>query len=338
MSLPPAIRSLRSKAGWELTKLKVRGQIKVDSLHRAAQGVNALSASGSGSALDSLLARCINTPNTNIYDKTIDSAYLAHGTGGSHLHHLVDEHHDLFGAFMAAHNASPNDSFAQEVFGTAAHLSKDLFSKMGLPVFSIDASAYHTDSSWIEQHIGISRAWQADLLQINGIELFSGALSATCVVLGAKKGDAAALVEMAAGTGLSSVLAANPLSMIAACVALVLAIQKRRSMKSGEGFQRAAIGVGGTGTTILTGTILGGFAATGAIPLVISCVLALVAGITVRKALASHFSSGNGEFTKSSDGKMWMQQFQRTFDTTARPAITSILERVSATGAQWNPA
>ena len=253
-----------------------------------AMMTQAAASSEVGSGLETWLASAINTPNTTIYDKAIDSVYLAGGTGGSRLHHLVDGQHDLFGAFTAARGAANNDSLAQEIFGTAAHLSKDLFSKMGLPVFSIDASAYQSGSSWVQDNLGISKEWQADLLQINCSELFCGMLSATCMVLGVKQKDAASLVEMAASTGLSSVLAANPISMAAACIALVLAWQNRGNMRSGDAVERAAIGAGGAGAAMLTGTALNGFAALGAVPLAISFVLTLVVGIAARQLIAKH--------------------------------------------------
>ncbi len=58
--------------------------------------------SGSGHALAQQLAAAINTPNSTVYDKAIDSVYLSTHTGGSQLHHLVDGQHDIFGAFEAA--------------------------------------------------------------------------------------------------------------------------------------------------------------------------------------------------------------------------------------------
>lgn len=238
--------------------------------------------------LETLLAHSINTPNTNIYDKAIDSVYLTDRLGGSRLHHLVDGQHDVFGAFVAAKNALPDDSLGAEVMGAAHHLAKDLFSKMGLPIISIDAETYRNSSHWIESHLGISRTWQADFLQINGNELFCGMLSATCIVFGVKKRDAAMLVEMGASTGLSSVLAANPISMAAACIALVLAWQKCGNMRPCQVVERATVGAGGAGAAILTGTALGGFAALGAVPLAISFVLTLVVGMTARQLLAKH--------------------------------------------------
>ena len=159
--------------------------------------LNAITGSDTGGALDTALAHAINTANTTIYDKAIDSVYLDTGVGGSRLHHLVDGQHTLLGAFRAAEAAAPTDSLNQQVFGTAHHLAKDLFSKMGLPVFSLDPETYHRKADWIQQHLGLSKTWQADLLQINGTELLGGSLSAAAVVLGAQRKDVGALAETA---------------------------------------------------------------------------------------------------------------------------------------------
>lgn len=239
-----------------------------------------------GQLLETLFANAINTPNTTVYDKAIDAVYLSAGTGGSRLHHLVDGQHDLFGAFMAARGAKADDSVVQELFGTAAHLSKDLFSKMGLPVFSIDASAYKSGSEWIENTLGISKEWQADFLQINGLELFAGMLSATCVVFGVKKADASALLEMGVSSGLASMVSANPISMASACVALVLTWQRRKKMRGAQAAETALVAAGGSAATLLAGTALAGFAALGAVPLAISFLLTLVVGIAARQLIA----------------------------------------------------
>ena len=288
MSARSTIYHIRRKVGLELTKLKVRGRIKADSAIQGAQAAQDAASSQVGALLDTFLAHAINTPNTTIYDKAIDSVYLKAGTGGSHLHHLLDRQHDLVGAFIAARDASPNDGVAQEVLGTATHLAKVLFSKMGLPVFSVDASAYHSGSTWIEHTLGISKEWQADFLQINGSELFCGMISAACVVLGAKKGDAAVLIQMGTSSGLSSIVAANPISMAAASIALVLAWQRRGTMRGGRAIESAAVGAGGTAAALLAGTALAGFAALGAVPLAISFLLTLVVGIVARQLIANH--------------------------------------------------
>ena len=253
--------------------------------------INALSASRSGHTLDSMLAHAINTPNTTIYDRAIDSAYLSTGVGGSHLHHLVDGHHDLVGAFEAARAATPHGSLGSEVLGTAHHLAKDLFSVMGLPVVSIKPDAYAHSSSWIQNHLGISKGWQADFLQINGMELLGGGLAAAAVVLGAQRGDVHSLFEVAGSSGLAGTLAANPIAMMAGSVALIMALLMR---KNGERWtphlQRAGVGIACSATAIAAGSLLGGLAGGGVLPLAASLALSLTAGIAVRQWLLSRMA------------------------------------------------
>ena len=247
---------------------------------------NALSGSASGHSLDTLLAKTINTANTTPYDRAIDSVYLAHGTGGSHLHHFVDGHHDLIGAFLAAHLALPNDSIGSEILGTAHHLSKDLFSDMGLPVVSLDPGTYRSSSTWITNHLGISRSWQSDLLQINGMELFGGCLAAAGVIVAGRNRDDSLLAEIAGASGLSGVLAANPISMAAAAIALYLAINSITDpSRRGHLTKSGVVGTAGAASVFLTGNLLGGLAAAGTVPLIGSLALSLAVGIVVRRVL-----------------------------------------------------
>ena len=256
---------------------------------------NASDASNSGHAFEGVIARAINTPNTNAYDKAIDSVYLAQGTGGSLLHHLVDGQHDLVGAFRAAQSAYPNDSFAAEVLGTAHHLAKDLFSKMGLPVVSIDPQSYSASSDWIADNLGISRLWQADLLQINGIELLGGGLAAVGVVLGIRAADIRILAEIAGGCGIASILAANPISMIAACVALGFAIKNLRSRgDTRKLIEHGTVGIASASTVSLVGNLLGGVAAAGALPALGAVCLSIVSGIAIRQWLRKKIVTPEG--------------------------------------------
>jgi hypothetical protein len=249
-------------------------------------GIHSGTSSASGSSLEDWLAETINTPNTNAYDKIIDSVYLSEGTGGSRLHHLVDGQHDLLGAFQAARSAYPDDSFAVELLGTAQHLAKDLFSKMGLPVFSLDPQSYANSSEWISDKLGISRTWQADFLQINGLELFGGCLAAVGVVLGIRSADLKVLAEIAGGCGLAAVLAANPISMIAACVAMGYAILQCRSKGDARNLaEHGAVGLASASTVSITGSALSGLAAAGALPAIGSICLSIVAGMVVRQWL-----------------------------------------------------
>lgn len=247
---------------------------------------NSIDASNSGHVFEEFIARAINTPNTNAYDKAIDSVYLAQGTGGSRLHHLLDGQHDLVGAFRAAHSAYPNDSFAAEVLGTAHHLAKDLFSNMGLPVVSLDPQSYSASSVWITDHLGISRLWQADLLQINGIELLGGGLAAVGVVLGIRVAEIRILAEIGGGCGLAAIFAANPISMIASCVALGFAIKNLRSRgDTRKLIEHGTVGIASASAVCLVGNVLGGVAAAGALPAFGAICLSVVSGIAIRQWL-----------------------------------------------------
>lgn len=247
---------------------------------------NAVSATKLGANIDVLLAGAINTPNATAYDRAIDSVYLTTHVGGSRLHHLIDRQHDLVGAFVAAQHALPDDTVTQEVLGAARHLSIDLFSIMGLPAISLHPVTYRASADWIQQHLGLSKAWLADLLQINGMELLGGGFSGVAVVLGARDGDSGALMEIAGSSGLAGVLAANPIAMLAGTAALYLAWRGGKA-----DWRRLGVGSACAGTTMTVGGLLGGFSAAGVLPLAVALTLSLIAGIAVRRWLLARACS-----------------------------------------------
>lgn len=310
-------------------------------------GIHSGTSSSSGSSLEDWLAETINTPNTNAYDKAIDSVYLSEGTGGSRLHHLVDGQHDLLGAFQAARSAYPDDSFAAEVLGTAGHLTKDLFSKMGLPVFSLNPQAYAESSNWIADTLGIPKSWQADLLQINGVELFGGGLAAVGVILGIRSSDLKILAEIAGGCGLAGVLAANPISMFAACVAMGYALRQCRSKQNIRTLaEHGAVGLASGSAVAIAGTALSGLAAAGALPAIGSICLSVVAGMVVRQRLRKTLVSSNAAnlhqsnpvlrgvtFDQSDVEKRWklhIQEFQADICERYSPETLAILRKAFA--------
>jgi hypothetical protein len=255
---------------------------------------NAGSASTVGHELDQFLAGIINTPNTNAYDQAIDSVYLSTGVGGSRLHHLVDGHHDVLGAFSAAQRALPNDSFGAEVLGTAGHLAKDLFSVMGLPLISVSPERFVSWSAWVQRELGISKTWQADFMQLNGMEVLGGALCGAALLAGMNRADTRALSEIAAGTGLSGLIGANPLVLLVAGVALVAAWKLKREGESWTPeIRHATIAALTTGAMIGMGSLLAVPASGGILPLMAAIALTLLTGFAVRKYLFSQV----GRFT-----------------------------------------
>lgn len=238
--------------------------------------------SGSGHALAQHLAAAINTPNSTVYDKAIDSVYLSTHTGGSQLHHLVDGQHDIFGAFEAAAHALPGDSLWQEVMGAAQHLGKDLFSVSGLPVVSLEPGQFRAMSGWLQEHLHVPGRWLGDLLQINGLELFSGMLSVAAVVVGCQQADAQRLAELSAASGLAGMLTANPIGLCAAVVALVLAWkQQGASPALGKGL---LVGGGSAGAALAAGS---GVAAlgSGVVASIGGVLFSVVVGMYVRRFL-----------------------------------------------------
>ena len=233
-----------------------------------------------------ILAEVINTPNTTVYDKAIDSVYLQTHVGGSQLHHLIDGQHDIFGAFEAASQALPNDSLWQELMGTVHHLSKDLFSVSGLPVVSLKPDSYHAAGAWVSENLHISKGWLGDLLQINGLELFSGVLSVCAVVIGCKQADMRHLAELAAASGLAGMLAANPIALCAASIALVMAWKHRSN--AGDLGKSLIVGAGTAGVTLGVGSALAAMGISfGLLPASGSILLSVVLGLYVRRFLVA---------------------------------------------------
>lgn len=254
--------------------------------------------SESGHKLAQQLAAFINTPNTTVYDKAIDSVYLSTHTGGSQLHHLVDGQHDIFGAFDAAAKALPNDSLWQEVMGTAHHLGKDLFSVSGLPVVSLRPEQFQSMSTWLSDHLFISKRWLGDLLQINGLELFCGVLSVAAVVVGCRQADMRQLAELSAASGLAGILSANPIGLCAAAIALVLAWKHRvSSADMGHGL---LVGGATAGATFAVGSAAAALGiGTGLLPAVAGVLLSVVTGFFVRKFLVGKFYRPMGGISSS---------------------------------------
>ncbi|MBQ5666275.1 MAG: hypothetical protein IIV41_10510 [Akkermansia sp.] len=263
--------------------------------------------SASGHGLAQRLAELINTPNTTAYDKAIDSVYLSLHTGGSKLHHLVDGQHDIFGAFEAASKALPDDTLWQEVMGTAQHLGKDLFSVSGLPIVSLEPGQFHAMSTWLSEHLHIPKDWLGDMLQINSLELFGGVLSTAAVVVGCKQRDVKKLAELAASSGLAGALAANPISMCAAAIALTMAWKQQQEGSAGLK-QGLLVGAGTSGAAMATGTAVAALGS-GALCTVGGVALSLVVGIYTHRFLSRKVYSGRGLLWRlwCSRCRLWLQ-------------------------------
>ncbi len=276
-----------------------------------------------GHSIAQQLAEWINTANTTVYDKAIDSVYLSTHVGGAQLHHLVDGQHDIFGAFDAASKALPDDTLWQEVLGTAQHLGKDLFSVSGLPVVSLDPASYANASQWLQEHLLIPKQWLGDLLQINGLELFTGVLTTAAVVVGCQQADTQQLAELASASGLAGILSANPIGMIAAVIALVMA---RKSCQEGDTALRdgLVIGAGTAGTTALVGAGLTALLPSGALlPALGGVVLSVTLGMYARKFLTHALAGKEGTRPQRTENH-WHLPSSEELDTLAQRIVDRI--------------
>ena len=257
-----------------------------------------------GHSIATQLAHWLNGPNTSVYDKAIDSVYLQTHVGGASLHHLIDGQHNILGAFKAAAGAMPDDALWQEVTGMAHHLGKDMFSVGGLPLFSLEPQTYHAASGWLHDTLHLPKAWLGDLMQVNGLELFAGLLSAAAVIVGYQKADIGRLSELAGASGLAAMLSANPIAMASAAVALVLAWKGRESaVDIGKGM---LIGTGSAVSVQAVGAGLGVLGLGGGLLPALGCVAVSAAvSLYVRNLLSTHLHHEQPEPNPAPVDSLW---------------------------------
>lgn len=253
----------------------------------SAIAAQAWNATKSAKNVEQWLVSAINTANTTPYDKAIDSIYLNSHIGGAQLHHLLDGQHDVIGAFRAASDALPDDSIFSEIFGTASHLLKDLFSVSGLPIVSLDPNAYKQGSTWVSEHLGISKSWQGDLLQINALELLGGSLCIASSIFALKKGDKELLSEIGTSSLISGIVCANPIALVASIVAIAYSIKSKSN--KGDFIGGICKGAGGTGSVLAVGTICAPFVS-GVIGSIFLLVTSIVLAGLVRNFIGRTFS------------------------------------------------
>lgn len=319
--------------------------VRMDISQKADQGLfmggmlsNAALSTNGGHTLTQVLAGWINTPNQTIYDKAIDSIYLQTHLGGSSLHHLIDGQHDIFGAFRVSAQALPNDSLWQEITGVATHLGKDLFSVSGLPMMSIEPGTYAQYSTWIKDNLGISKAWQGDFLQINGLELFSGMLAIAAVLVGYKSSDINRLSELCGASGLASILSANPIASCAAALALVLAWRCHREKDGAKEdlWRGLVVGAGTASASYIVGTSLAALGMGGSlVPALVAICISLIAGMYVRKFLLRFHKSDNKVTQPSPEWEFpanfeWMHPVRQAMRTMPYPVSAPVLKQLNA--------
>ncbi|MEW6278564.1 MAG: hypothetical protein AB1758_08090 [Candidatus Eremiobacterota bacterium] len=225
-------------------------------LHRTADvanGANTLLATGLSRNLAGWFADRFNH-NSNVYDRAIDAVYNRTHVGGASFHHILDGNHSLWGAFRAAHDALPHDSFWDEFKGAAEHLARDTCSVAGInPFFSLSPGTFRG----LADTLGVSRSWLGDMLTFNMPELIGAGLGVLPLALGWNRLGTERFAEMTATTALASVVSANPLLLAVSVTAAVrtAALWKREdTVPALRGLARGALT---TGTAVMVSSALG---------------------------------------------------------------------------------
>lgn len=187
----------------------------------------------------SYLGNLTRSPAT-IYDKALDAEYLRTHIGGAD-HRLFDGGHSIFAAWEKVRNASPDDSFRQEVVGYVSALWKDLTTVKGLPYMTVDKGKFET---WVEalQWIpGVDREYVYKLFSFDAIRVFSTALGVVFALFALKKEDQKMLAEILASMGIIAIISANPLMGILVICTAGYAYKKKKMQFDKAAFGKASI-------------------------------------------------------------------------------------------------
>ena len=183
----------------------------------------------------SWLGELTKSPAT-IYDKALDAEYLkTHISGGDHR--LFDGGHDIFSAWDEVREASPDDSFQQEVLGYVSSLWKDVTTTKGLPFTTVSKENFESWVETLDWIPGVDRKYLYDLFSFDAIEVLSTALGTVGVLFALKKKDQEMLAELLGSMGIVSILSANPIMGIFVIGAAGYAYKKKNM-----GFDRVAFG------------------------------------------------------------------------------------------------
>lgn len=232
-------------------------------LTRAAEGSATVAVGGNtllGTDFDRALAGWFADTynyNSNIYDKAIDSVYNSTHVGGSSFHHIVDGNHSLWGAWRAAHDASPNDHWWEELGGALEHLARDTASRSGInPFFSLEPATF----TWLSKTLGVSKGYLGDMLTFNAPELIGAGLGVVPLALGWNRMGAQKFSELATSMSLAAALSANPVLAGVAVVAGVKAIKRAAGEQGGvaSGLRGVAQGALVTGVAITVSRMVPG--------------------------------------------------------------------------------
>ena len=214
--------------------------------------------------------------NFNEYDKAIDAVYNQTHVGGSAYHHIIDGQHSIWGAFKAVQDVHLHDSWAKELGAASEHLLRDTASVSGInPFFTLTPDQFNKMGDLVSK-IGISKAYLADALTINGPELIGGSIALVSSIIIAKKASPERLSYFSGGCLFSSVVSANPMLLPIAAGSMVYAMRKGKNKK--KLIVQAGKGSLVSGSALLASSLVGG-------PIWLGCVAGFMTAIAVSQGL-----------------------------------------------------
>lgn len=244
---------------------------------RVADWFNASLGTDFARRLDQWMRDTFATAKPTIYDKAMDATHIATPSGP--FHRLWDGGHSLPDAWRAVVDASPHDTFVQEVTGYLSAVWKDVVTPMGLPFATVNRDWFNATQVSFKD-MGVTKSQLADALSYTGSELAGAALGAIALLLNWNKAETERAATLAGSLGMSTLCAANPVLGIVAIACLARAIQTAKAASGKEGF---VVGImkGGFGSAALvaTSSIVGG-------PVWVGLVAGIVASMVVHHAVS----------------------------------------------------
>lgn len=149
--------------------------------------------------------------DTSIYDTAVDFEYIKSHIGGGN-HRLFDGGHSIREMWEKACDASPDDSFNQEVIGYLKALWNDASTVKGLPFKTLEHADYN---EWVEKiseiFPSISKKWLYDLTSFDALEITATGIGTVSAILMLNADDKKRFSEIIGSMSVSSIMGANPI-------------------------------------------------------------------------------------------------------------------------------
>jgi len=156
----------------------------------------------------------ISKGTATIYDKALDAEYLRTHIGGG-THRLFDGGHDMVNAWTRVKEASQDDSMQQEVIEYVTALWKDITTKMGLPVSTLDKTNYDNFAIWVSNNVPfIDKTYLYDLLSFDIFEVIGSGIGTVAFLFALNKKDQKKIAEILGSMGVTTIASANPIMAI----------------------------------------------------------------------------------------------------------------------------